>query len=102
MRLNVTPTKTMPSETVPKYAASNLGFITLRRSIASGNERAVTLIAKAKRVPMGIPFSESAEMIGITVAIPEYKGTPITVAASTPATGPHEAIVSIAVVGTQP
>jgi hypothetical protein len=100
--LNVIPTKIIPRETVPKKAASSFGFITLRSNSASGRESAVTLIAKAKRVPIGIPFSESAEIIGTTVAIPEYKGTPITVAANTPTTGPHEAIVSIADVGTHP
>jgi len=89
-------------ENVGVKAASSLGFITLRSNSASGSESAVTLIANAKRVPIGIPFSESAEIMGTTVAIPEYKGTPITVAANTPTTGPHEAMVSIADVGTHP
>ena len=59
-------------------------------------------MAKASRVPIGNPLSESAVIIGITVAIPEYKGTPIAVAASTPKTGPHAAMVWMAEVGTQP
>ena len=65
------PTIMIPSETVAKYAASNLGFITLRSNMASGSDNAVTLIAKASKVPIGIPFSERAVIIGMTVAIPE-------------------------------
>ena len=67
-KLNVIPTKIIPRETVPKNAASSFGFITLRSNNASGRESAVTLIAKAKRVPIISALSEKGMPMGTLLA----------------------------------
>lgn len=54
MRLKTTPTKIIPRLTVAKYTASSFGFITFRRSNASGNESAVTLITCRISVKLGL------------------------------------------------
>jgi len=56
--------------------ASNFGFKTLRKRIASGSDNAMTAIMKARVVPSAAPFSSRAEMIGTMPAALEYIGTP--------------------------
>ena len=68
---------------MPKKARISGSFNTLRRMIASGSDRAMTAIIKAKTVPKAAPLPKSACTMGIISAALEYMGTPKSTATGT-------------------
>ena len=56
IKLNTYPDTMMQAVTTPKKIASILVDITFFKSMASGNDNAITDIEKAIAVPSGIPF----------------------------------------------
>jgi hypothetical protein len=82
-KLNIYPVNTIPSATIPKNVANNLGFKTLLKSIASGKLKPVTAIIKARAVPIATPALVSSLTRGITPAALEYSGTPMSTATNT-------------------
>ena len=68
----------MPPATTPMKVAINFGLSTFLKITISGNDKAITLIMKARAVPRAAPFPSNASTTGMIPAALEYMGTPIT------------------------
>ncbi len=76
--LNKYPVIIIPTVTIPRNIANNLGFTTLLSIIIEGRDKAVTLIINASTVPIGTPAINNASAIGIVPNISAYIGIPTT------------------------